>query len=213
MISLIHPSRGRPELALRAYRHWIDHAATPDQIEYILSIDHSDRDQIKYTSCQEFPDDCIIINHNRSIVDAVNNAAARSTGDIMVVMSDDFMCPAHWDSLITKRMSAFCALHVNDTIQQNIITLPILTRSVYDRLGFIYHPHYLSMYADNDLTDCCKLIGAYTPAFDLTFQHQHYVNGFRKMDETYKRENSKQAWQVGKKVYQDRASRKFDISI
>ena len=213
MISILHPSRWRPEMALKAWNEWITAANNPGQIEYILSLDTSDSTQNEYVRLFESTGVQIIINHNRSIVDAVNRAAKVAKHDIFVVVSDDFGCPLDWDMDVV----GYCndenpvLLHVNDTIQKDICTLPIMNRKFYDRFGWVYHPHYYSMFADNDLTECAKKIGAYVSDFSLTFEHRHYVNGKNKRDKTYDRENSKQAWDIGKRVFQQRKLRQFEL--
>ena len=75
MISILHPSRWRPEMALKAWNEWITAANNPSQIEYILSLDTSDSTQNEYVRLFESTGVQIIINHNRSIVDAVNQPA------------------------------------------------------------------------------------------------------------------------------------------
>jgi len=207
MISLIHPSWGRPKQAYDAYTEWF--SKSDGDFEYLISIDTTDPKHAQYY--QYFPESCILLNPNRSIVDAVNVGARHATGDILVVMSDDFGCPQGWDTEIIERCYDNTALHVFDTIQKDIITLPIMTRQVYERLGFIYFNRYISMFADNDLTECVKRLGAYKQAFDLVFEHRHYVNGKSKMDATYERENSPHAWKVGEKLFETRKRLNFGI--
>jgi len=206
-------------MAKQAFDEWTERFAYEftlplSDFQYILSIDDSDSDQNKYY--ETFTDLPVIIiqSANKSIVDAVNRAAEIATGDILVVISDDFGCPEFWNRSIEnhfKGVDTPMILHVNDTIQQRICTLPIMNRQYYERFGYIYHPHYFSMFADDDLTESAKLIGAYKSDFSLTFEHRHYVNGKNKRDKTYDRENSKQAWEIGKRTFQARKQRRFDI--
>jgi len=213
MITIIHPSRWRPQMALKAWNQWMTAANSPKQIQYILSLDTSDSTQNEYARLFEGTNVQIIFNNNRSIVDAVNVAVSFAKYHIFVVVSDDFGCPDDWDMDI----AGYChcdepvLLHVNDTIQTDVCTLPILNRAYYDKFGYIYHPHYYSMFADNDLTECAKRIGAYVSDFGLIFEHNHYVNGKNKRDKTYDRENSKQAWDIGKRVFARRKQLNFEI--
>lgn len=213
MISIIHPSRWRPEVARKTHNEWMENADNPQQIEYIVSIDMTDSMQNKYFDVFKDTNAKIIVNNNRSIVDAVNNGAKAATQNIFVVVSDDFSCPENWDMNIV----GYChqdepvLLHVNDTVQNYISTIPIINRPYYQRFGFIYHPHYFSMFADNDLTDCAKIIGAYVSDFSLIFEHKHFIVGKNKRDKTYDRQNSKQAWEIGKRIYQQRKQRNFDL--
>lgn len=214
MISIIHPSRWRHQMAKKAFEHWMNHADNPKEIEYILSIDTADNTLNDYDLIFKDSKVKTVIYPNRSIVDAVNNGAKYAKGDILVVVSDDFEAFQGWDTAIIERLDTNRAelLHVFDTIQNEVCTLPIITKKYYDTFGYIYHPYYFSMFADNDITECAKLIGGYIEAFDLTFAHNHWVNGKNKKDKTYDRENSKQAWDVGKNIFQQRKARKFDIT-
>ena len=208
-IALIHPSRGRPDKARKAYEEWLNNA--DDDFEYIISIDQSDPTQAKYF--QNFDSDCSISqNPNRSIVDAVNLACSHLVADIYVVMSDDFGCPKGWDTIIKQAMPLDrpAVIQVRDTIQDEIVTLPILNRLMYEKLGYVYHPRYFSMFADNDLTECARIHGELIK-LDVVFEHRHYVNGKSAMDDTYKRENSQQAWNVGKKFFELRKKTGFKL--
>jgi hypothetical protein len=208
-IALIHPSRGRPDKARQAYEEWLNNADC--DFDYIISIDDSDPTHPKYY--HNFEDDCQLIQHpNRSIVDAVNLACSHLVADIYVVMSDDFGCPKGWDTIIKQSMPLDrpAVIQVRDTIQDEIVTLPILNRLMYEKLGYVYHPRYFSMFADNDLTECAKIHGELIK-LDVVFEHRHYVNGKSAMDDTYKRENSQQAWNVGKKFFEMRKRTGFKL--
>jgi len=207
-IALIHPSRGRPDKARQAYYEWLENA--DDDFQYVISIDLSDPTQSKYFV--NFIHCDIIQNPNRSIVDAVNVACSHLVADIYVVMSDDFGCPKGWDTIIKQAMPLDrpAVIQVWDTIQDEIVTLPILNRLMYEKLGYVYHPRYFSMFADNDLTECAKIHGELIK-LDVVFEHRHYVNGKSVMDDTYKRENSKQAWNVGKKFFEMRKRTGFKL--
>jgi glycosyltransferase involved in cell wall biosynthesis len=201
-------------MAKQAHSEWMEKADTPQDIQYILSLDTTDNTVNDYNELFKDSNIKTLIYPNRSIVDAVNNGAKHAKGDIFVVVSDDFSCPESWDILIKERLDTSKPelLHAYDTITNEVCTLPIITKVFYDTFGFIYHPHYFSMFADNDITECAKIIGGYVEAFDLVFPHNHYVNGKNKRDKTYDRENSKIAWEQGKRTYQGRKSRNFDIN-
>lgn len=200
-------------MAKKAHDHWMSLSDNPSQIEYAISLDTSDNTIDDYKRTFKDVDVKILIYPNRSIVDAVNNGAKWTTSDIFVVVSDDFEAFQGWDTAIVERLDINRAelLHTFDTIQNNVCTLPILTKKYYELFGHIYHPHYISMFADDDLTECAKLVNGYIEAFDLVFAHNHWVNGKNPKDKTYDRENSKTAWEVGKRMFQQRKARRFDI--
>jgi len=223
MISLIHPSRGRPEKSSVNYARWID-LASSYKIELILSLDYDDPLINKYNQCYErlTRDDHendypvhILLNNNRSVVDATNMAADKSKGDILVYLSDDFDCPRKWNDLIIDRIgdtSKPVMLKVDDCLQNfnvGVLTIPIMTRALYQMLGYFYHPAYKSMHVDVDLFEVCNKLGVIKNAPDLKFPHNHVSNGKAQDDDTYRR--SAANWDQGLQVINNRRKQGFPI--
>lgn len=207
MISLIHPSRSRPEKALETFKNWINKASGENHIEYILSIDDSDPEKEKYL--QLF--DNAYVHPNDCVVQAANNGAANSTGDILIYLSDDFDCPQNWDRIIVSVL-AFrlfpgqekVMLHVNDGLQpmsNAVLTIPIMTRALYNELGSFFHKEYKSMWCDVDLYWSTKQYMVDAP--EIIFEHKHHSRGHCANDETYKR--SELNWEHGLEIYNRRA--------
>jgi len=173
-ISLIHPSRSRSSKAIEVAKRWIAQAG--EQVEYILSIDSDDPEKALYYHL--FLGRRIICKDNRSAIDAINNAAKEATGDIFVVVSDDFDCPSQWATSLLRCVEGRTdwIAKTNDGIQRWIITLPIMDRAYYDRFGYIYHPDYMHMFCDTHMTAVADLIGRKIN-LELRFPHNHYSVG------------------------------------
>ena len=211
-ISLVHPSRERAVKARATASKWISKMSDDNDVEYILSIDHDDPQKGLYY--QWFSIARISIAHNSNVVQAMNAGALLSIGQIIVCISDDFEPPSHWDKLIIDNYEWWkdIAIRVNDTITKEedlILTLPILSRSLYDKLGYIYHPGFTGMWADNDLAEQCKAMGALINRFDLVFPHNHWVNGKAVKDATYNRHNTTESWNIGTKVIEERRKQRI----
>lgn len=84
-ISLIHPSRSRPIKSYDNAMDWMQKAEAP--CELIVSIDDSDPERNAYINIYGGK---VLIGPNTSVVEATNKAAAKSTGGILVYLSDDF---------------------------------------------------------------------------------------------------------------------------
>lgn len=216
--TLIHPSRERAIKAHATATRWIMAASGDHEIEYILSIDADDAQKEEYHERFNGIATAILVGRNRSLVDAVNNAAERATGELLIVVSDDFDCPDNWDEglydiTIVSHRSDY-AIHVDDcySYPKELLTIPILTRSLYQRLGYIYHPDYFSMFADNDLYEVCKKLDCLIDAGHLKFPHNHFANGKSPEDHTYRRQNSAMAWQIGERALEARRKRNFDLA-
>ena len=205
-ISIIHPSRGRPDMAIETMVNWMRKAVNPSQIEYIFSFDSDDETLLDYTynlGKTNYPF-LHTVNDNTCLVEAANKGASKATGDLLILLSDDFDCPNRWDELlygvIGTDASKPKAILINDGICEagDILSLPIINRTLYDKLGYIYHPSFFSLFADNALLEVSERLGALINARHIIFQHKHYTVGLSQEDETYRHENSSTAYNIGK---------------
>lgn len=216
LISLIHPSRSRPLKAVMTAEKWITEAGV--QVEHIFSLDESDRYHRAYKRI-----DKLLVNPNDCVVQATNHAAAASTGDVLIYLSDDFDCFPNWGRTITEICSRYTGeymVKVDDGLQKfenTVLTVPIMSRALYQRLGYFFHPSYKSMWVDVDLYyTCARLrpidgIGGSILKFhkEVRFQHNHYSNGKTKKDETYTRSDG--FWNQGKEVLAQRRAEHFKV--
>jgi hypothetical protein len=212
--TLIHPSRGRAEQAKRTKQFWIDRASGQYEIEHILSLDESDPQRNKYNL-----DSIVLINANDCVVQATNHAAKIATGDILIYLSDDFECPNHWDKLIVQRLlrankkgSDNWLIKVDDCLQKYfvpVLTIPIMSKGLYNKLGYFWHPEYKSMFVDEHLYWVCRNNGWILDSEELKFPHIHPANGKAQNDETYQR--SANNWNQGKALFAKHKLENFPI--
>lgn len=210
-ISIIHPSRSRPEQARATQSEWIWRTydgsyggAIPDwEIEYITSLDNDDPSDYKMV-------DIVIRNDNKSAIEAINNAAKIATGDILMVVSDDTWCFPAWDKILLEHLlehSDYCA-KTNDGLQPTLITMPIMDRVYYERYGYIYHPDYAHMFCDQELTSVAIMTGKYIN-IPLLFPHLHYSAGLSQKDELNSRNDA--TWHQGQTLFNERMAKNFGI--
>lgn len=187
-VSLLHATRGRPELCLQMRNLWFKTAKYPEKIEHIFSIDGGDEVALKATE-----------GLNRTIVDqpngsgkAFNQAAAVSTGKVLILMADDVIPPREWDVQILSRIGNLdepVVLAVWDGIRADaLIGWPICTRAYYEK-----HPDFLGPYhglfGDSEFSWRAYKSGCVKQARDIVFFHDHpYVTG-KLWDDTYRRQN------------------------
>ena len=218
-ISLIHPSRGRPKQANQTYLKWMSNVSKDNMVDHYLSLDQSDPNLAAYK--QNFNGlTHVLTNNNDCVVHATNAAAKISTGDLLVYLSDDFDCPPEWDLLIAKevekrnfkpRYDKF-VLKVDDCLQNfnaRVLTIPIMSRALYEHLQYFWYPEYKSMFTDMDLFEVCNRMGVIINATELKFEHKHYSVGKAQNDEIYQRTNS--FWKHGQRLYNLRRRKNFGI--
>src|SRR4051812_49003320 len=98
-ITIIHPSRQRPALALETVKKWMLSCDMPaGNVQYILSLDNDDPELPQYVAGWESLKfttqfDLIALHNNASAMEAINNCAWGAAGNIIIVVSDDFDCP------------------------------------------------------------------------------------------------------------------------
>lgn len=221
-ISLLHPSRSRPQKSYNTIQKWIERAGT--DLEVIVSLDFSDVMWVDYVmyyggtvavslGChdQEVKPGVKFVQHNnRSAVDAINAAAKHANGDIFIVVSDDTDCPENWAVDLLKHLEGkddFIA-KVDDGIQSWIITMPIMDQKYYGRFGYIYHPEYLHLFCDTELSAVADMTGRRIN-IPMTFKHLHYSTGACEKDSLSDKADA--TWKQGEDLFLSRYKHFFDL--
>jgi glycosyltransferase involved in cell wall biosynthesis len=207
-ISLLHATRGRWSQALRMMNTWMARAANAFHVEHIFAIDEDDEESLKHLSRFRH----IVVPAGGYSVAAWNAAAVRSTGDIIVQMSDDFMAPPDWDKSIIYALgdSLFtpAVLRVKDGYRNDgLITIAIVTRCWLWQEGTLFDPAFRNVYSDNDLTSRAIKAKAVVEAPHLVFEHLHPDAGKATRDEIYARGNDPAEYERAKQIYERKHSK------
>ena len=214
LISLIYPSLGRAVQARKCYDHWMKTASGDHEYEWIVSLSKKDATLEQYYQTFTDSDAVLITTRSKNMVEATNEIAKLCAGQLIILVSDDMWSCELWDSKILHKFEMINGpgiLQVSDGITVTKLTIPIMNREAYKKLGYIYHPDYISMYADDDLRKTALQHGMYYNGTDIMIEHRHYSVNKAKMDKTYASENSRTAWKIGEQVFFERAKNKFPI--
>ena len=255
-ISILHTT-ARPYEWRATYDAWIAAAAHPENVEYVLCVDGrwgfpqvpgADSTLVQWTSSRGVFDGFALGNpagernqlcvnrhayRHSGYVSGVNECAKHSTGDVLVVIADDFFPCPKWDEEIIdawRRATTpgrpdfqgniapaecviWCPTNTPQEFERNIMVAPILFRSRYDRLGYVFYPSYESMYADNDFAEhaqfdyregrCVIIIG------NFVLEHRHPFFQPEKMDDAYRAGNHPEAYELGRKLLDARRACNF----
>ena len=237
--SLIHPSI-RPNKWREIYEAWIAAAEHPENVEYILVVDEkwgfrkdafSEWHQINdflFLGERGDDDNNVLLWQNGSYVAAVNYGAKDARGDVMIVIADDIWPAKGWDTVIesqivTTEIIGEFAIWVNNggsperraAARDTIMEMPVVSRSRVGRLGYLYYPSYLSMYADNDLAEHCMLDAkegrcSLIRLEEPVFPHLHPVSDRSiPVDAQYAHQNRPAAYALGKQILDARRRANF----
>ena len=156
-----------------------------------------------------------VVGENDCVVQATNRAAAQASGDILVYLSDDFACFPNWGKALEEEFKKYdgpTLIKVDDCLQPfhvKVLTIPIMNRECYKKLGYFFHPGYKSMFCDEHLYDRANKLGALKFAPHLKFEHKHVSVGKAKNDETYTR--SAANWNQGKAKFEEHKRMGFTV--
>lgn len=224
-ITLIHPSRGRPQLAFKMAQEWYSKCDTPSEVEYLIGLDSDDPTVDAYrklwVDVPKFGWTMFSVNDTRTTVQVENHLAKLSNPKswLIVTTSDDMGCPEHWDTELLKVVSDIDCLAekvcigVDDGIHNmNRFLMVIETRAYYNSLGYILYPEYRFARADDDWmwSVLSRNIMRITP--HLVFPHRHWTQGKNEVDDIYKRIINDEEMAYGWEVYQRRQADNFGIN-
>jgi glycosyltransferase involved in cell wall biosynthesis len=203
-ISIIHATKGRSQQAFQRRIQWLNCAKSPLEIEWIFCVDHTDKgDYIAHNPLRVFPE---------GIINAWNQGARTSKGNIIIQMSDDWTPVRHWDALICSKIGdseAEKVLAISDGQRTDkLICMAILTRKRLLKQGNnLFHPDYQKsdgIYSDNEFTQRAYDDEVVVEAKDIVFTHEHPFFGHGKADEQMLNHNKKEFYEMGRDIYEKR---------
>jgi hypothetical protein len=226
-ISVFHPtarvkrSAAFPQGWRESMLDWFKKCDHPEDVEYVLSVHHSRWTKFENSELgTEFPPfgKVVIVRNTHERDDNVTNAnaaAAATSGEILVGNMDDLFPPEHWDTLIRRAIPSTAGQYVihcstGSPSDKTLINAGAMTRRRYERMGYILHPSYESMYADNEFSEVARRDGVVISRLDIQFVHRHPAfSRAQLMDDVYRSQNAGEKYQRGLENYERRKALGF----
>ena len=162
-ILIKYPSRGRPERFFQGLDSIMDNVADAENIHVSVTLDLDDETMNNKEVVERinlYQNVSIQWGLSDSKIHAVNRDLPE-WGDIILVQSDDFRF-TFWGFDQVVRMpfedgNFDKLIHLPDQDAKHALaTMYIAGREYYNRFGYIYHPSYKSVWADNEVQDIAK---------------------------------------------------------
>jgi hypothetical protein len=224
------PTRSRPDQFIRVLNQYVTLANRPDLLGVCISCDQDDSTmtemnvqyQIKNITSKVAWSE-IYYGANKNKIEAVNSDISNVpwNWEIVFLVSDDMIPQVKgYDDVLRSHMIANFSdtdgiLWVNDGTQvNNLNTISIMGRKMYDSFGYLYHPAYKSLFCDTEFTDLCKgpLASKCTYIPYMLVRHEHPGTGFpQRNDALYMRNNS--FWYEDMMTYISRKNYEYDWTI
>lgn len=205
---VILPTRGRPAQVLSVIAEYRAKAGMPITIEVI--IDDDDPTMMASNVLQRLSAlGCVVtVGRHKSKIDACNGGKIRDW-EVLLLASDDMMPIA--DGYAVRVMEAMeehfphldGAIYFDDGYQgENLCTLPIFGRRLYDQFGYVYEPSYTSLFSDTEQTCVLRALGRLQYIDEKIIEHRHHVWGRSPKDALYQKNDA--FWEKDKAVYESR---------
>ena len=207
------PTRNRPDKFIQLFLKYQHMLSSRYPAKFIVTMDLDDP-TMNNTKIRNFLNKHTNVSYfygeSKSKIEAINaNMDNIGNADIILLASDD-MIPiqvAYDDIIVTDMRKNFPdldgVLHYNDGRQGDLLnTFCVMGRKYYDRFGYIYHPAYTSVYADNEFTSVSRMLGKakYSP---LTLFQHGWIN-FVGRDALVERNEHPDLYKKDKEIYEAR---------
>jgi len=193
-LSILLPTRGRPDQAQRLFKSIAEHSDNLEQIEIIIRLD--DDDTISHTLEPNGIAHKRIIGPRASMGTLNTECYQQSRGDIIVLLNDDMAVRTPgWDQKIRATHARFAdeiyLAYANDMIAGELLChIPILSRKTCETLARPFPHEYQGGFIDYHLFDIFKRLrhlGKDRVVYlsEVEIEHMHFRVGKSSYDATY----------------------------
>lgn len=193
MIYLLWPTV-RPKVFIQTHNYWLNICQNESRIVTKIAVNNPEQQAL----LDEY--DVIITGEDRPGVCypsyCLSSTLQAQDNDIVILASDDFFPPEHWDQYLLEQFESFQGcLMVRDGFQNPdpqkwvgppALTIPIMTYGCLLKLNrLIYHPAYYHICSDLELYLNVEELGLLKDnriKDHTTFEHRHWVVRKRTID-------------------------------
>jgi len=190
-ISILLPTRKRPQFMKRLYESIITTVDDTSAIEICFCIDNDDTDSLEYiVDLATDPRVKYTISKRDVLSKLWNNAYDISSGEILMHCGDDivFRTPG-WDTIVRSKFNEFpdkiVLLWGNDLVvpvEKNFGTHCFLHRKWVEATGYFVPPYFVSDYNDTWFNDVADMLNRKFH-INIVTEHMHYTVGKHVIDE------------------------------
>lgn len=193
LISILVPTRGRPEMFKRMYDSICATVTYPRSVEVIAWLDEDDLSQWDYASIELGDvDGEFIVGERRLLSECWNECYKESNGEIVMHCGDDLTFNTKgWDKRVRDEFDKYSdriALVFGDDLSTNfpdMATHGFLHRRWVETVGYFLPPLFSSDWNDVWISEVAQKLGRLVPIADVVIEHHHYTFGKAERDQTH----------------------------
>lgn len=217
-----YPSRSRPHNFFLTLYNIIDNSESDDYFFWVkLDLDDTTMNtpEIRERIEKEFPKVTVKWGLSEGKVHSVNrDLEDLPPCDIIIILSDDII----WDEwgFDTVIRDAFKRHFPNfdgtihfpeDNAANRTIIVSMLGINLYKRLGYLYHPSYISVFCDNEFTELTRLMNKYVFVNKRLFTHAHPIWRASVWDELYRKNEAPELYRMDGENFKKRKAINFGL--
>ena len=194
-ISLLLPTRERPESMRKVWKSAIDTADHSKFIEICFYIDEDDI--ISINEANAMASKCKRVKYKVGprivLAQCWNECYKISNGEILMQCGDDIIFRSkHWDTIVRnmfrKHEDRIMFVHGDDGVKRDINygTHGFLHRNWVKVVGYFVPPFFSSDYTDTWINEMSKYLGRHYYVKDIYTEHMHFTLGKAEIDQNTK---------------------------
>ena len=187
-ISLLCPTRGRPDSMERMWNSAVEHANYREDLECVFYVDNDD--QASEEKATELG--CEAVLGPRIVLSEMWNACYYiATGEIFMHCGDDLVFHRlGWDRMVVAEFEKYpdriAFVHGRDGIaNEKLGTHGFIHQAWVDAVGYFVPPYFSSLYNDTWLTEVANRIDRRVYLEAMYIEHLHFTSGKSPYDATY----------------------------
>lgn len=219
-----YPSRGRPEKFFRGLDSIYNNLADKENFHVSCTLDLDDESMVNaevgIRLMMNYKNVSVAWGRSKSKIHAINRSMPDLTDyKIIICMSDDQIFTLYgFDDLIRIDMNSVfpefdgVLNYLDKDTGGSLATLYVAGVNWYKRRGHIYHPSYISLWADNEVQDAAKLADKYHFCGTLIYWHAnpaYYPEEGR--DAQFEAQQAQPVWDADEANYNKRKLINFEI--
>lgn len=216
------PSRGRYDRFFEALDSIVNNIQDTGNYHVACTLDLDDpvmHNPTVFGRIMNYPNASIQWGRSDNKIHAVNRSIPDMDWDVIVIASDDIFFNIYgFDAMIRQEMQGHFPegdgyLHFNEKdsgVNLNVMT--VCDRKYYERFNYIYHPEYLSLFADNEQFEVAKMLKRYVyiPYSIMVHKNPAYSEYGMERDAMFD-EQQALGWTIDQETFNRRKAKNFDL--
>jgi hypothetical protein len=178
------PTRSRPAQFFFMLNLYYEKLSKKVRYHFLITCDVDDQkmnNEKVIAKLKKYPNLTYNFSRNFTKIEAYNkDMELAPKWDIVLVTSDDMQPLLHgYDKLIVDTMEKYFpnydgVLNFNDGhVTAELNSLPIIGKNYYNLFGYIYHPSYVSLFCDAELTIVSRTLNKEVIRNEVIIRHNH----------------------------------------